>query len=282
MRRDKLTRVWLHPPAPPVATAQTPVAATWPKQAAHPAVAAALMVQHLNLLVSFCRYIWADLLGFFPLKCSLQQRQCSACRGSWALPLFAFATRDSRLCFRLECSTIIKVFLLPSGLPGLKADIAEFGELVGTAPKWLMAPCQKGNLNLCVNMSTSELTLTIVGIAQICSTTRHGVDWRGMFCLCCVSFFSPQVLSRVTEIFFVNLYIGHWVWKLCYLQVIYKPFKNCKLDCNMALEFLKDKGVWEQQDLWQCLQTECSSPSLSVPCFKILMKNAWLLLKILR
>lgn len=116
IRRDKVARVGLHPRAPPVATAQTPVAALWPKQAAHRAVAAVLMVQHLNVLVSFCCHIWADLF-FFPLKCSLQQRQCSACRGSWALLLFAFATRDSRLCFRLECSAITKVFLLPSVFP---------------------------------------------------------------------------------------------------------------------------------------------------------------------
>lgn len=93
-RRDNVARVFLHPQAPAVATAQKQVAMLWPKRAAHPAVAAMLMAHHLDLLVSFWCHLRADLLGLFPLTCSLQQRQCSACRGSWALLLFAFATRD--------------------------------------------------------------------------------------------------------------------------------------------------------------------------------------------
>lgn len=180
---------------------------------------------------------------------------------SWALLLFAFATRDWRLCFRLECSTITTVFRLPSVFLCWRLT-----SLSLAATYLLIALCQKGNLNHRVNRSNSELTLTIVGIAQICSTTRRGENGR----LFCVSSFAPNILSRVTEIFFVNLYIGHWVgelWCWSYLQL----FKD------MALQFLKENRVWEQQTKSRdsACSAECSSSSLSVPCFRILMKNAW-------
>lgn len=89
-RRDNVARVFLRPRAPAVATAQKQAAAPWPKRAARPAVAQMPTAHRLNLLVSFWCHHRADLLGLFPLKCGLQQRQCSACRGSWALLLFAF------------------------------------------------------------------------------------------------------------------------------------------------------------------------------------------------
>lgn len=76
-------------------------------------------------------------------------------------------------------------------------------------------------------MSTSELTLTILGIAQIFGSTRHGEYWRGMFVSAVVRFALGTSLllafwSGVTEIFFVNLYIGY--------EVIYKCcLRTCKL-----------------------------------------------------
>lgn len=79
-------------------------------------------------------------------------------------------------------------FSAPFSLPALKADRAVFGRLVGAATNQVMTPCQKGNLNHCVNMSTSELTLTIWGIAQIFSTTRYEEYWRGVFVSAVVGF----------------------------------------------------------------------------------------------
>lgn len=92
-RRDSVARASQGRRAPAAATAQKQAAALWPKRAAPPAAAATLTAHHQNPLVSFRPPSWS-LIGFFPLKCSLQKRQCSACRGSWALLLFAFATRD--------------------------------------------------------------------------------------------------------------------------------------------------------------------------------------------
>ena len=119
-------------------------------------------------------------------------------------------------------------FSAPFSLPVLKADRAVFDRLVGAATNQLTTPCQKGNSNHCVNTSTSELTLTILGIAQI---LRHNKAWKIVernVCLCCGSFCSPyllvaRILSGATEIFFVNLYICYWVIYKCCLKT------NCKL-----------------------------------------------------
>lgn len=210
-RRDNVARVCLRPGAPAVRTTQKRMAAPGPKRAAHPAVAPMPTAHHPNLLVSFWCRLQADLLGFFPVKCSLRQRQCSACRGSWALLPFAFATRDELYRRRFHWS-----FSAPFSLPALKADRAVFGKLVGAAANQPLTQCQKGNSNHCVNMSTSELTLTILGIAQISNTTRHEEILERNVCLCCGSFRSryllvARILPGVTEIFFVNLYIGYWV-----------------------------------------------------------------------
>lgn len=81
-----------------------------------------------------------------------------------------------------------KVFSAPFRLPSLKADGAVFGELVGTATDQLTTPREKRNSNHCVNMSTSEPTPTILGIAQIIftSTTRHENSGEDFF-VCCGS-----------------------------------------------------------------------------------------------
>jgi len=87
----------------------------------------------------------------------------------------------------------------------LKADRAVFGELVGAATNQPMTPRQKGNSKRCVNLSTRELTLTILGIG-------HDTIMRGMFVSAVVRFalgtsslyaFYPG--SR--RYFVVNLYI---------------------------------------------------------------------------
>lgn len=92
------------------------------------------------------------------------------------------------MSFRIECGVILEGFSAHFSLPVLKADRAEFGKLVGAATNQLMTQCQKGNSNHCVNMSASELTLTILGIAQIFGTTRHGEYWKGMFVSAVVRF----------------------------------------------------------------------------------------------
>lgn len=141
-----------------------------------------------------------------------------------------------------------KFFSAPFSLPVLKADRSVFGKLVGAATIQLMTLCQKRNSNHCVNMSPSELTLTILGIAQIFQLNKaRRIVERNVY-LCCGSFCSrhlpvTRILSGATEIFFVNLYIRYWVIFKCCL-------KTCKLWIVMlALEFLKDKGEQEQQDL---------------------------------
>lgn len=55
---------------------------------------------------------------------------------------------------------------------------------------------------------------------------------------------------------------------LSYLKVL---FKNCiALDWNVVVELLEDEGVQIQL----AMQIEFSTPSLPVPCFEILLKNA--------
>lgn len=104
-----------------------------------------------------------------------------------------------------------KVFSAPFSLPSLKADRRVFGKLVGVATDQLMTPREKGNSNCCVDMSTSELTPTILGIAQILftSTTRHENSGEDFFCLLWFCFaLVTCILSGATEILFVNLYIS--------------------------------------------------------------------------
>lgn len=92
--RDSVARASLRRPAPAAATSQRRLAVLWPKRAARPAAAPMLTAQHANLLVSFGCPLWAAILGFLPVKCSLPLRRCSACRGSWALlPLLEMSFR---------------------------------------------------------------------------------------------------------------------------------------------------------------------------------------------
>lgn len=87
-----------------------------------------------------------------------------------------------------------EVFSAPFSLISLKADRPVFGKLVGAATDQLMTPREKRNSNHCVNMSTSELTPTILGIAQIVFTsTRHENSGEDFFLSAVVLFCSRNL-----------------------------------------------------------------------------------------
>lgn len=91
-RRDKVARVFPPMPAPTMTMLRKPKSAQRTKPAARPAAAATLKAHHPIRPVSFCWRAETSLAFFI-----LQNAACSrgsACRGSWALLLFAFATRD--------------------------------------------------------------------------------------------------------------------------------------------------------------------------------------------
>ena len=195
IRRDNVAKVCLRRRAPAVATAQKRVAALWSKQATGPAAATAPTAHHLNLSVSCFP---AALFGLFPLKCGLQPKQCSACRGSWALLLSASATRDELS----ECGAFIEVLLLLSVF--LCRRLSE---------RLRISWPRRRNSPLCQHVNPWAYTSQQV--------MENSVE--ECFFLCCGSFCSryllvTRFLSGATEIFFVNLYISSWVsFKCCFI-----------------------------------------------------------------
>ena len=223
-RRDNVVRACLRPPARAASTAQTPAAAPGPQPAARPAAAGGTpTARHPNLLVSFCRHLRVDVLSFFPLKCSLQQRQCSAVHAE-VVGLCSSSLLLLEMSFRLERGAIIEVFLLPSVFP--------------RAEGWRSCDrlaCRSSHES--ADDTVSERKLKALGqhvnqwansnYSGHCTHFLHKKAWRisqrniGPLPWLVFSLPAPGTsllltfCPEVTEIcFFVNLYIGSWV-KCC-------------------------------------------------------------------
>lgn len=103
----------------------------------------------------------------------------------------------------------------------LKADRSVFGKLVGAATSQLMALCQKRNSNHCVNMSPSELTLTILGTDF---SAQQGMENSGEECLSLLWFVLLSVPPRNSHFVWGNrdIFCKSVHMLLGYFQVLFK------------------------------------------------------------
>lgn len=131
-------------------------------------------------------------------------------------------------------------FSAPFRFPLLEDDRYIFGKLFffffffGEAQNKLMAPCQKGNSNHFVNVSTNT---NFSGLY----TDYWGLEWDVSTAVCfALGVFSLLAFClRVTE----TSYFCKSVNSLFSLQMLFKRTVCIGLDCSVAVELLDNEGV---------------------------------------